>query len=77
MSASETSVRRYTVILEPGEDGQTVVSCPALPGCRSEGRTREEALENIKEAIELYIEALIDNGDPVPTEEAETVEVSV
>jgi predicted RNase H-like HicB family nuclease len=77
MAASEATVRRYTVVLEPGEDGFVVISCPALPGCRTQGRTREEALENIKEAIELYLEALIDNDEPVPTEEVETVEVSV
>jgi predicted RNase H-like HicB family nuclease len=46
------------VILYPGEDGYWVVECPSLPGCLSQGKTRSEALANIKEAIELYIEDL-------------------
>ena len=45
-----------TVTLEQGEDGYVVVECPSLPGCVSQGRTEEEALSNIKEAIELWLE---------------------
>jgi predicted RNase H-like HicB family nuclease len=45
-----------TVVLEPSEDGGYTVYAPSLPGCISEGDTREEALANIKEAIELYLE---------------------
>jgi len=45
-----------TVTLEQGEDGYIVVECPSLPGCVSQGRTEEEALANIKEAIELWLE---------------------
>jgi predicted RNase H-like HicB family nuclease len=56
---------RYTVLLEPEEDGGFVVSVPALPGCISQGDTREEALANIREAIAACIE---DAGDDVPTE---------
>jgi predicted RNase H-like HicB family nuclease len=59
---------RYTVVLEREEDGGFVVSVPALPGCVSQGDTRAEALENIREAIELYVEDCRDAGDPVPTE---------
>jgi predicted RNase H-like HicB family nuclease len=44
------------VILEQGEDGYIVVECPSLPGCVSQGKTEEEALANIKEAIELWLE---------------------
>ncbi len=58
----------YTVILERESDGGHVVSVPALPGCVSQGDTREQALANIREAIELYIEDCRDAGDPVPTE---------
>ena len=47
---------RLTVVLEPSEDGGYTVYAPSLPGCISEGDTREEALANIKEAIELYLE---------------------
>jgi predicted RNase H-like HicB family nuclease len=59
---------RYTVILERESDGGFVVSVPALPGCVSQGDTRDEALSNIREAIELYIEDCRDAGDPVPVE---------
>ena len=57
--------RKYTVILEPGEDGYIVAQCPVLPGCWSQGKTREEALANIQEAIELYLESLAANGELV------------
>jgi len=63
-------LRRFRVILEPNELGGYTVTVPLLPGCISEGDTRDEALANIKEAIELYIESLQADGEPVPTEEA-------
>jgi predicted RNase H-like HicB family nuclease len=56
---------RYTVILEREPDGGYVASIPALPGCVSQGDTRDEALANIKEAAELYIEDCRDAGDPI------------
>ncbi len=59
---------RYTVILEQEADGGYVVSVPALPGCVSEGENRDEAMANIREAIELYIADCKEAGDPVPTE---------
>jgi predicted RNase H-like HicB family nuclease len=59
---------RYTVILEQEPDGGYVVTVPALPGCVSQGDTREGALKNISEAADLYIEDCIASGDPVPTE---------
>ncbi len=49
------------VIIYPGEDGYFVAECLSLPGCISQGKTKEEAIENIKEAIELYIEVLEDD----------------
>lgn len=58
----------YTVVLEQEADGGFVVSVPALPGCVSQGDSRAEALANIREAIQLYIEDCIEAGDPVPTE---------
>jgi predicted RNase H-like HicB family nuclease len=70
-------VRKYTVILEEGDDGYVVVHCPALPGCWSQGKTREEAMANIREAIELYLESLAANGELIPEEEAGTVEVTI
>ncbi len=62
---------RYTVILEPNypEEGYTV-RVPALPGCITYGRTREEALARVKEAIEGFIEGLEKAGEPVPEEVA-------
>ena len=59
---------RYTVILEQEPDGGYVVSVPALPGCVSQGDSRAEALSNIREAIELYIDDCRAAGDPIPTE---------
>ena len=55
------------VILYPGEDGYWVVECLSLPGCISQGETREAAISNIKEAIELYIAALEEDGLPIPS----------
>ncbi len=62
-------VKRFKVILEPNELGGYTAIVPLLPGCISEGDSRGEALANIKEAIELYIESLIADGEPVPTGE--------
>ena len=59
---------RYTVVLEQEADGGFVAIVPALPGCVSEGDTREEAIVNIREAAELYVEDCVASGDPVPTE---------
>ena len=50
------------VVLYPGEDGYWVVECPSLPGCISQGTTKEEAMANIEEAIGAYIEALEEDG---------------
>ena len=65
------------VILYPGEDGYFVAECPSLPGCISQGKTREEAIENIWEAIQLYIEVLQEKGQPIPAEKYETLLVAV
>ena len=59
------SLRR--VIVHRGEDGYWVAECPSLPGCISQGETKTDAVENIREAIELYIETLEEDGLPVPT----------
>ncbi len=59
---------RYTVILDQEADGGYVAVVPALPGCVSQGNTRDEVLTNIREAAELYVEDCIASGDPVPTE---------
>lgn len=69
---------KYRIVLEQDEDGVFVAEAPALPGCVTQGGTREEALANAREAVELYIESLRENDDPVPSpmEEA-TIEVAV
>ncbi|WP_292521437.1 type II toxin-antitoxin system HicB family antitoxin [Methanoculleus sp.] len=66
---------RLRVVLEPSEEGGYTVYVPSLPGCISEGDTRDEALENIREAIELYLETVED--DLVYGETAEQVEIAV
>ncbi len=66
---------KLKVVLEPGEDGGYTVYVPSLPGCISEGDTREGALANIREAIELYLEPIED--DSVFQEQAEVVELSL
>jgi antitoxin HicB len=60
--------RKFKVILNPNEDGGYTVHVPILPGCISEGDTREQALANIKEAIEGYCESLEADGEPIPSE---------
>jgi len=65
------------IIIYPGEDGYWVAECPSLPGCISQGKTKEETLSNIKEAIAGYINALMEDGLPVPEEQFETMVVAV
>ena len=65
------------VIIYPGEDGYWVAECPSLSPCISQGKTREEAIANIKEAIQLYIEVLEQEGRPIPEDRLETVLVDV
>jgi predicted RNase H-like HicB family nuclease len=62
------SVSKYQrqVIIEPDETGGYVISCPSLPGCHSQGETIDEALANIRDAIDLYIEVLLEDSLPVP-----------
>ena len=65
------------VLIYPGEDGFWVVECPSLPGCISQGQTKEEALENIREAIDLYVESLRDDGLAVPEDRFQAEVVAV
>jgi predicted RNase H-like HicB family nuclease len=64
------------VVLRSGEDGWIVAECPVIPGCVSQGRTREEALANIREAIELCLETRTDEGWSLP-EKYEVVDVTI
>jgi predicted RNase H-like HicB family nuclease len=69
---------KFRVIIEPDEDGVFVAECPTLPGCISQGVTREEALANIKDAISGYLASLKKHGEPVPLPiSEEAVEVAV
>ncbi|GMV99503.1 MAG: hypothetical protein AMXMBFR84_06420 [Candidatus Hydrogenedentota bacterium] len=63
------------VNLYPGEDGYWVVECPSLPGCIRQGETRDQALVNIREVIDLYIEVLNERGEPVPEDHLEVTSV--
>ena len=65
----------YTIILDPDDEGMGyTVLVPALPGCVTQGRTREEAIARAKEAIAVYIESLKADGEPVP-HESQPIEV--
>ncbi len=57
---------KYRVLIEQDEDGLYVAEVPALPGCISQGQTRGEALENVREAVAVYLESLGAHGDPIP-----------
>ena len=61
---------KYTVIIEKGRESGYIAYCPTLKGCVSQGPTREAALANIEEAMTVYIECLVEDGFPVPTEES-------
>ena len=65
------------VVVLPGEGGCWVAECPSLPGCISQGNTRQEAIANIKEAIEGYIASLEEDGLSVPEEHFEAMVVAV
>ncbi len=66
---------KVKVVLIPSDEGGFTVMVPSLPGCISEGNTREEALANIKEAIELYLEETEDEG--LFSDRSETVEIVI
>ena len=66
---------KLCVVLEPSDEGGYTALVPALPGCISEGQTREEALSNIEEAVRLYLEDV--EGGPAPAPDAEVLEISV
>jgi predicted RNase H-like HicB family nuclease len=69
---------KYRALIEQDEDGMFVAEVPALPGCISQGRTREEALQNTQEAITAYLESLEAHGEPIPPSiNEEIIEVAV
>jgi predicted RNase H-like HicB family nuclease len=73
--------KTYTIILQPETDpefeGYYNASVPALPGCFSYGTNREEALGNIREAIELYLEDLEAAGEPIPDDQIESLDLAM
>jgi len=77
ISAANIESLKFPIILENDEDGFVVASCPTLPGCHSQGRTKEEAITNIKEAIRGYIASMRKLGEPLPVTEVNEVEVAV
>ena len=65
------------VVVYPGEDGYWVAECPSLPGCISQGATKEEAIANVREAIRGYIAALEEDNLPIPAERFDTLLIAV
>lgn len=74
-SESEAPAYKFVVTLEPDEDGYVIASCPQLPGCHSQGRSRQEAVRNIREAIRGYTASMKRHGEKIPVVDWELVEV--
>jgi predicted RNase H-like HicB family nuclease len=67
---------KFRIYIEEDEDGIFVIECPSLPGCISQGKTREEALINIQDAIKGYLESLKKHDEPIPSSiDEEIIEV--
>lgn len=78
MAIASVPTRRYTAILDPDlEDGGYAVHVPALPGCHTQGDTREEAVANAREAILAYLDSLTTDGLPGPEEREPVQAISV
>jgi predicted RNase H-like HicB family nuclease len=75
---ADGELRKLLVVFQTDEDGWEVASCPTLPGCHSQGRTREEALENVREAIRGYLASLREHdAAPPPSTDFRVIEVRV
>jgi len=69
---------KYRVLIEQDKDGVFIVECPSLPGCISQGKTREEAVLNIQDALVGYLESLRKHNEPIPPSiQEEIIEVGV
>ncbi len=69
---------KFRIIIKEDEDGMFVAECPALPGCISQGKTRSEAIKNIKDAAAGYLESLKKHNEPIPPSiNEDVVEISV
>ncbi len=76
MMARSSESMKYRVTIRQDEDGIFVAECPSLPGCITQGKTRREALSNIKDAIKGYLESIKKHNEPVPPPiEEEMVEI--
>jgi predicted RNase H-like HicB family nuclease len=64
-------------VIYPGEDGYWVAECPSLPGCSSQGETKAQAIASIREAIDVYVASLTEDGEPVPEDRFEALLVAV
>ena len=64
---------KFRVVIEQDEDGKFIASCPTLPGCASDGNTRDEAVANMKDAMEGYLASVLKSGDPIPTPVSEEI----
>ena len=76
-SHTRTDSLKFAVTVDQDEDGFVFASCPALPGCHSQGRTRQEALKNVAEAIRGYTASMNKHGEEVPNVDWEVVEVGL
>jgi len=68
---------RFRILIRQDEDGMFVSEAPELPGCISQGKTRQDAVANIKDAISGYLASLKKHNEPIPPVDAETVEIHV
>lgn len=69
------NAKTFKVLLQPDEDGRIVATCPELPGCITDGATRDEAIENIRDVIELCLADLRELGQPIP--QSELIDIAV
>jgi len=70
-------IRKFVIVLTEDETGGVVAECPSLPGCLSQGETRDEAIENIREAIQLSLETREAQGSPVQITPVEITEIQL
>lgn len=77
MKKISQKILKYTAIFEPAEEGGYVVSVPALPGCATQGETFEDAIYMIKDAIQLYLSVLKEDGEEIPQEKEDIVITTV
>ena len=76
-TSNSNSEREYSVVVHEADEGGFWVEVPALPGCYSQGETVDEALAHVREAIEVYLEALSEEGAPTPRDEDVVFRVAI